>query len=111
MRSIPLAATLALTSIFLWSYAALAVDNPGTETNEAAPAPIINTICPMDGKAIDPANCHTVTVTAGAGLAAKQFCMACCSQSCSDTMKNEPLKVTIPHSGKNSSVGPKTMYK
>lgn len=75
-----------------------------------APAPIINTVCAMDGKAIDQAKAPTVLITVGDGTEAKQFRLAMCSDNCCTEFKKDPAAALKPRFGKDAP-GPKTNFK
>ena len=72
--------------------------------------PIMNTVCPMDGKAINMATSPTVLVTVGEGADAKQFRLAQCSMECCAALKKDPLAALKPLFGKDAP-GPKTNFK
>lgn len=76
----------------------------------ATPAPILNTVCPMDGKPIDMASSPTCPMTIGEGAEAKHYRMAMCSMHCSTEFKNDPAAVLKPKFGKDAA-GPKTLNK
>jgi len=69
--------------------------------------PIINSVCPMDGKAIDAGTSPTVKMTVGEGSEAKQYRMAMCSQSCCTEFKKDPAVALKREYGKLAP-GPKT---
>lgn len=76
----------------------------------ATPAPIINTVCPMDGKPIDMATSPTCPMTIGEGAEAKHFRMAMCSMPCCTEFKKDPEAALKPKLGKDAA-GPKTNFK
>lgn len=76
----------------------------------ATPAPIINSVCPMDGKPIDMATSPTCPMTIGEGAEAKQYRMAMCSMHCSTEFMKDPAAALKPKFGKDAA-GPKTLNK
>ena len=59
------------------------------EGSTATPA-VINTVCPMDGKAIDPTKSKMVMITVGEGADAKKCNMAFCSEEECSEFKKDP---------------------
>lgn len=72
--------------------------------------PIINTVCPMDGKPIDMATASTCPMTIGEGAEAKHYRIAMCSEHCCMEFKKDPAAVLKPKFGKDAP-GPKTNFK
>ena len=75
-----------------------------------AQSPVINTVCPMDGKPIDMAHCSMMKMTIGEGADAKQCRMAMCTDACMTEFKKDPAAALKPVFGKGAP-GPKTQYK
>ena len=63
-----------------------------------APAtlPVINTVCPMDGKPIDVTKAKMVLVTFGEGVEAKRCHLAFDSEECCTEFMKDPSKVLKP---------------
>lgn len=99
--------TLALTAALFTANALGAME---TKDKSEAMSPVINTVCPMDGKAVDMANCPMVKMTIGEGADAKPYRMACCSEACMTEFKKDPAAALKPTFGKNAP-GPKTLNK
>lgn len=72
------------------------------ETAGDSAAPVINTVCPMDGKTINMANCKMVMMTVGEGTEAKRCRMACCSDACCSEFMKDPGAAM-----KSQFIGPK----
>lgn len=98
---------LALTAMLV---APIALSAEEGHDHAAMAPPIINTICPMDGKAIDMAKSPTVLITVGEGAEAKQFRLAMCSADCCTEFKKDPVAALKPYFGKFAP-GPKTNFK
>lgn len=107
MNHLPRPTTLALLAV-LWLVPAglSAGDAPAVK---AAPA-VINSCCPMEGKAVDAATAPTVLVTVGEAAEAKQFRIAMCSAACCTEFMKDPAAVLKPQFGKFAP-GPKTNFK
>jgi hypothetical protein len=60
------------------------------DVNTSSPAPVINTVCPMDGKPIDGIHGKMVMMTIGEGTETKPYRMACCSEVCSTAFMKDP---------------------
>lgn len=92
---------------------ALAIPCSLSAADSAAPtianAPIINKVCPMDGKPID-ATSPTVLMTIGEGAEAKHYRLAMCSDACCTDFKKDPMSVLTPKFGKFAP-GAKTLFK
>lgn len=82
----------------------------GREQGVATAPPIINTVCPMDGKDMDLAKAPTVLITVGEGPEAKQVRLAMCSDGCCTEFKKDPAAALKPRFGKGAP-GPKTNFK
>ena len=84
-------------------------DKGSDKVNEKADAqsPVINTVCPMDGKPIDMAHCSMMKMTIGEGADAKQCRMAMCTDACMTEFKKDPAAALKPIFGKGAA-GPKT---
>jgi len=93
---------LALSAI-LFSATSLGATEP---IDVAQGNPIINTVCPMDGKAVNDKS-TMVPMTIGEGATAKHYRMGMCSAACHDEMMKDPQKALAPRFGKESK-GPKT---
>ncbi len=76
----------------------------------ATVAPVINSVCPMDGKPIDAEKCPMMPMTMGEGADAKHYRMAMCSEACMTEFKKDPAAALKPVFGKGAP-GPKTQYK
>ena len=98
---------LALTAMLAAPMALSAAE--GHDHASVAP-PIINTVCPMDGKEMDMAKAPTVLITVGEGAEAKQFRLAMCSADCCTEFKKDPVAALTPRFGKLAP-GPKTNFK
>ena len=99
--------TLALAAALISPISLSSVEASDTA---ATTPPVINTVCPMDGKTIDMATAPTVQVTVGEGAEAKQFRLAMCSAGCCSEFKKDPIEVFKPRFGKFAP-GPKTNFK
>ncbi len=56
-----------------------------------SPTPeVVNAVCPMDGKAIDPMKAKMVMLTVGEGADAKKYSMAFCSEEECSMFKRDP---------------------
>ena len=99
--------TLALTAALLTTahLGAAELNNKADTT-----APVINTVCPMDGKPIDMSHCSMMNMTMGDGADAKPYRMAMCNETCMTEFKKDPAAALKPVFGKGAP-GPKTQYK
>lgn len=80
------------------------------EGHDAGAGPVINSVCPMDGKPIDVNKSPTVPMTIGEGSDAMKCRMAMCSDECCTEFKKDPAAALKPHFGKDAP-GPKTNFK
>lgn len=103
-----LSTTLALAVALLTPIALGAAE--GRDPSVAAAPPIINTVCPMDGKEMDLAKAPTVLLTIGEGAEAKHVRLAMCSDACCTEFKKDPAAALKPRFGKLAP-GPKTNFK
>lgn len=113
MAMLHLPTTLALIAALAAPMTLGAAEGHDHAAAAATAAPIINTICPMDGKEMkeaDMAKAPTVLVTVGEGAEAKQFRIAMCSTECCTEFKKDPVAALRPRFGKNAP-GPKTNWK
>lgn len=113
MATLNFPTTLALFAALLAPMTPMAAEDHDHAAAATTAAPIINTICPMDGmemKEADMAKMPTVLLTVGEGAEAKQFRLAMCSEKCCTEFKKDPAAALKPRFGKNAP-GAKTQYK
>lgn len=101
--------TLALGAALLLPIAGISAAEGHDHGAHAAAAPILNTVCPMDGKDVD-AKAPTILLTVGEGAEAKSFRLAMCSQACCTAFQKDPAAALKPVFGKMAP-GPKTNFK
>lgn len=102
--------TLALTAaLFTATHLGAAETNDKNDKADSLP-PVVNTVCPMDGKPLDMAHCSMMKMTMGEGAEAKPYRMGMCSDACMTEFKKDPAAALKPVFGKGSP-GPKTQYK
>ncbi len=103
---------LAMAALLGGAASLTAVDDMGKDKGEpfatSASAAVINTCCPVDGKAIDPTKCTMVPITIGEGAMAKHCSMAMCSEACATELTKDPVKVMGARITKDAD-GNKTM--
>ena len=107
MHLAKMSATLAFAAVIFTATSLVAVES--NDKDPVAP-PVINTVCPMDGKPINAANCPMMPMTMGEGAEAKHYRMAMCSEACMTEFKKDPAASLKPIFGKGAP-GPKTQYK
>ena len=84
-------ATVRMLGLMALLAAPFAHNTIGAAEGATAPAPtVINTVCPMDGKPIDPAKAKMVMLTIGEGADAKKYNLAFCSEDCCTDFKKDP---------------------
>jgi hypothetical protein len=72
--------------------------------------PVVNAVCPMDGKPIDISHCSMMNMIMGDGAEAKPYRMAMCNDMCMIEFKKDPAAVLKPVFGRGAP-GPKRQYK
>ena len=84
--AMPLRTTLSALGLI----AVLVMPLAAAEGTTSTTPEVINAVCPMDGKAIDPMKAKMVMLTVGEGADAKKYSMAFCSEEECSTFKNDP---------------------
>jgi hypothetical protein len=99
--------TLALTAA-LFTATHLAAADVSDKADPAAP--VINSVCPMDGKPIDISHCSMMNMTIGDGAHARTYRMAMCNDTCMTEFQKDPAAALKPIFGKGAP-SPKTQFK
>jgi hypothetical protein len=101
--------TLALGTALLLPLVGISAAEGHDHDAHTGAAPILNTICPMDGKEVD-SKAPTVLLTVGEGTEAKSFRLAMCSHACCTVFQKDPAPALKPIFGRLAP-GPKTNFK
>ena len=89
-------ATLPALGLLALLAAPFSMSNLAAAEDATSALPVINAVCPMDGKPIDPAKAKMVMLTIGEGADAKKYNLAFCDMECCTEFKKDPSAALKP---------------